>query len=243
MRSSIIGWLGTWAVAGATAATVACSGGSGASAGAQGDAGGAAAETGGPAVDAGGGAEGGGVEAAPAFPAAHPVVPQVVSGGTVMMHPKVVNVSFAGDPLEADIDAFATAMGTTTYWGDRVKEYGIATPQPSARIHDAFAPPATFDDADIQTWLQGRLDGTHAEYPAADADTIYVLYFPPGVSITNTAYGLGPSCGTSLAPSWHGYHSETTLPGEARARSTRSSPAATASPRTLRRRASSTSRR
>jgi hypothetical protein len=150
--------------------------------------------------------------AAGVYPAAHPAIPQVVSGGTVMTKPKVVNVSFAGDPLEADIDAFAASMGKTTYWGDRVKEYGIAPPIVSARIHDTYAPPATIDDAQIQTWLTSRLDGTHAEYPAPDANTIYTMYFPPGVSITNMAAGLPASCGTAANPTWHGYHGQTALP-------------------------------
>jgi hypothetical protein len=151
-----------------------------------------------PAVDA--------VAAAPVYPAAHPPIPRVISGGTLMTKPKVVHVSFAADPLEADIDAFATSMGKTTYWGDRVKEYGVAPPVPIARIHDAYAPPATIDDAQIKTWLVGRLDGSHPEYPAPDANTIYTLYFPPGVTITNMAAGLGASCGA-----WHGYHDQAQL--------------------------------
>ena len=46
----------------------------------------------------------------------------------MLTSPQIVNVSFAGDPLESDIDAFAQAMTTTSYWADRTAEYGIATP-------------------------------------------------------------------------------------------------------------------
>jgi hypothetical protein len=148
----------------------------------------------------------------PIYPASHPAIPQVVSGGTVMTAPKIVNVSFQSDPLESDIDTFAAAMATTTYWGDRTMEYGIAPLMPIARIHDTTANwPATVDDSAIQTWLASQLDGSNAAWPAVDENTIYALYFPPGVSITATSSGLPASCGTSTQPSWHGYHSETQL--------------------------------
>jgi hypothetical protein len=38
-------------------------------------------------------------------------------------------------------------------------------------------------DSDIQTWLSGLLMA--GKIPAPDADTLYVTYFPPGVSITD----------------------------------------------------------
>jgi hypothetical protein len=156
----------------------------------------------------------GGVEgSAPEYPAPHPAAPQVVTGGVIDSHPKIVSVSFAGDPLEADIDTFAAAIGTTTYWGDRTKEYGIAPLSPVGRIHDPTVWPASTDDSQIQAWLIGQLDDPDAGWPAADKDTIFALYFPPGVSITNHSQGLPASCGTPTAPTWHGYHDNVTLPG------------------------------
>ena len=67
------------------------------------------------------------------YPAFNPDFPQVVNGGTVMTNPKIVNVSFPSDPLQADIDAFSTAIGTTTYWGDCTAEYGIDFQNPRTR--------------------------------------------------------------------------------------------------------------
>jgi hypothetical protein len=197
-------WFGTSiAVAGVLAA---CSGGGAQGQGSTTGADGGSAGTGGSApLDGGtGGTAADGGDAAPLYPAPHGTYPVVVSGGTTMTTPKVVNVSFAGDPLEADIDAFATAMGKTTYWGDVVKEYGIGPLTPTARIHSTFAPPASFSDTDIQTWLVSQLDGTHPEFPAPDANTVYALYFPPGVTIDYN--GLGDSC-----TAFHGYHSDTSL--------------------------------
>jgi hypothetical protein len=171
------------------------------------------ATDGGPGQDASPSNDGSSADAGPTYPAPHPVAPQVVTGGVVDAQPKIVTVSFPNDPLEADLDTFATAIGKTTYWGDRTKEYGIAPLDPIGRIHDTTTWPATLDDAQIQTWLLGRIDGADAGWPAPDKNTIYALYFPPGVSITNQAQGLPPSCGTAIMPSWHGYHENVTLSG------------------------------
>jgi hypothetical protein len=149
------------------------------------------------------------------YPAFLPDAPQIQSGGTVLKTPKLVTVSFAGDPLESDIDTFVSAIDSTTYWGDEVKEYGIAPLVTTGRVHDPTAWPATITDGQIQTWLIGDLSGADGGTPAADAgwpaidpDAVYALVFPPDVSIVNGS----PSCGTATAPTWHGYHSNITLP-------------------------------
>ncbi len=149
-----------------------------------------------------------------------------------MINPKVVNVSFAGDPLEADIDAFALAMPMTTYWGDRTKEYLVAPITTAGRIHDPTVWPATVDNAQIQSWLVAQLEGgggagdagagdagagdagagdagagdaeAGGGWPAGDASTLVVLYFPPGVAITDAS--LGTSC-----TGFHGFHDNVTL--------------------------------
>jgi hypothetical protein len=153
------------------------------------------------------------------YPAFLPDAPQIQNGGTVMKTPKLVTVSFASDPLESDIDTLVTAIDSTTYWGDRVKEYGIAPLATMARIHDPTVWPSTLDDSQIQAWLIGNLGGADggttgvdAGWPTIDPSAIYALVFPPGVSITDKADGLPPSCGTATAPSWHGYHSNVTTP-------------------------------
>jgi hypothetical protein len=144
----------------------------------------------------------------PAYPAFTPPMPQILSGGSVLLQPSVVNVSFASDPLEGDIDIFAAAMGKTTYWGDRTKEYGIAALTVGPRIHDQTVWAATTDDTTIQTWLTGQLAGDAGlapGWPAPDKNTLYVLYFPPGVTVTMQG---GTSC-----VDFHGYHSNISLPG------------------------------
>jgi hypothetical protein len=127
--------------------------------------------------------------------------PQVEdSGGPVIAHPKIVPVSFPTDPLAGDIDVFSAAFASTTYWGDVVAEYGIAPAKPLTPIHVTTPVAATIDDSEIKTWLASELDGTHPEWPAPDADTLYVLYYPPGTTVTIQ--------GASSCVAFHGYHSE-----------------------------------
>jgi hypothetical protein len=158
--------------------------------------------SGGDASDDGGMQEGGDASGDGGFVvAAHPPPPQVTpSGGPVIANPKIVPVSFPMDPLAGDIDVFSAAFASTTYWGDVVAEYGIAPAKPLAPIHVTTPVGATIDDSAIKTWLASQLDGTHPEWPAPDKDTVYVLYYPPGTTVTS--YGMTSCVG------FHGYHSD-----------------------------------
>ena len=133
-----------------------------------------------------------------------PAPPQVVDlGGPVIAHPKIVPVSFPNDPLSADIDTFYAAFSSTTYWGDVTAEYAIAPAKTLAPVHVTTPADATIDDTQIQQWLASQLDGTHPEWPAPDADTLYALDYPPGTSIT--LYGATSCVG------FHGYHSQASV--------------------------------
>jgi len=142
------------------------------------------------------------------YPAPHPAIPTEVSGGTVMTAPKVVSVTFQNDPLETDIDTFVSSIAKTTYWGDRTMEYGVAPIVPAVRVHDTTTNwGASATDAQIQKWLAAQI-GQSSGLPAADENTLYSLYFPPGVTVVGP--GIGPSCGTN----WHGYHYSTLIGGQ-----------------------------
>jgi hypothetical protein len=85
-------------------------------------------------------------------------------------------------------------------------EYGVGPLRSGPHVHVLETVSSTITDLQIDAWLQGRLDGTHPEWPAPDGSTIYALYYPPGVTINSTYIG-SPSC-----VGWHGYHFDTKLP-------------------------------
>jgi hypothetical protein len=123
----------------------------------------------------------------PAFLPTNP--PQVVSlGGPVMASPKIVPIFFATDDpsTTAKIADFVAKVGQTKYWLANVAEYGggAATGLPPIQLTSADNPPATFDDSSIQLWLANKLNSNDPAFPAPDENTLYALFYPPGVTIT-----------------------------------------------------------
>ena len=148
------------------------------------------------------------------YPAPHPAMPQVVTlGGPVMKSPKFVIVTFAGDSLAPQIDAFADAVAASkTYWSGTTAEYGVGPVAKVTHITLNETPSSSLADSDVQAWLAQELTGPDAgvldggaPWPAPDGDTIYMVYYPDGVSI-----GLG---GETSCVQFYGYHGDFLLTG------------------------------
>jgi hypothetical protein len=136
------------------------------------------------------------------YPAPHPTMPLATSlGGPTMATPRFVPIVFSAEDRTADIGAFMKSIAASTYWSSIASQYGIGTPSAVDPIVVPETPASTITDADIITWLQGKLDGTHSDFGAADASSIYVIYYP---STTTINASFGSSCGF-----WGGYHAET----------------------------------
>jgi MYXO-CTERM domain-containing protein len=142
-----------------------------------------------------------------------PAVPAAIQahltyyGGPVISHVKVVQVNWnANVRFQSELAAFYTAVVNSRHM-DWLSEYNT----PSQTIgRGSFltsvvdpAPPTgtTVSDAKIQQEVQRLImDGT---VPAPDADTLYMVHFPPGVRITQ---GGSSSCQAFCA--YHGsFHS------------------------------------
>ncbi|HTR50125.1 MAG TPA: hypothetical protein VMJ10_05405 [Kofleriaceae bacterium] len=126
--------------------------------------------------------------------ATHQAAPQVQSGGgPVLASPKVQPIFFSTDSdAEATLEDLLHMMVGSTYWQAVGTEYGVGDLTVLPSIVSTDTPPTTDDD--LQTWL-----GT--QFPTPDPSTIYTVYLPMGVTLTE---GNSASC-TSFA----GYHSET----------------------------------
>jgi hypothetical protein len=137
------------------------------------------------------------------YPAPHPKMPLAVSsGGPVMKSPRFVPIVFSAEDRTSDIGAFMKAIAASTYWTSIATQYGVGTPSASSPIVVNETPAASITDSDIIAWLQDKLDGTHADFGAPDANAIYVVYYPDTTIIHQTS--LGDSCF-----SFGGYHYET----------------------------------
>jgi hypothetical protein len=144
------------------------------------------------------------------YPAPHPAAPQVITaGGPVLAMPKLVPVFFSNDgaTMVQQIADFVNKVGATQYWAATTSEYGVGPATAASTIMLNETAPTMLDDATIQTWLAGKLNGNDPAWPAADDNTIYLLHYPSGTSITlQTQNGTEASCTT-----FGGYHNSITL--------------------------------
>jgi hypothetical protein len=152
--------------------------------------------------------EGGGPDGSPDTPpdtgpfmeAPHPSPPVVMNaGGTVLATPKVVPVFFANDTAaQTDIEAFLTALAPSSYWAAVSMEYGVGALTIAPTVIATETPPTT--DTALQALITSHAGGTGG-WPASDANTIYAVFLPDGVTLT---MGGGTSC-----KDFGGYHDET----------------------------------
>ena len=192
---------------------------------ASGDDGAQAGESGGGGDDASGGAgssggggsssggAGDGAAAGGPYPAFVPTdPPQIITGGgPVLKSPKIVPVFFAGDDptTTASLADFVKKVGQTNYWAAASTEYGVgaATGLDPVNLTAADNPSGTIADSAIQSFLAGKLNANDPAFVTPDANTVYILFYPAGVTITMN----GGSTGTGSCVTFGGYHSSITL--------------------------------
>jgi hypothetical protein len=124
-------------------------------------------------------------DASEVYPAPHPAAPEEVNaGGAVLAHPKIVPITYDGDPYRAQIEAFIAKIGASGFWSTVTAEYGVGPATTGRPVHLAETAPAVFDDVDVKAWLTTKLDGTHPEFDPPDDETMYIVYFPQGTTYT-----------------------------------------------------------
>ncbi len=147
------------------------------------------------------------------YPAPHPAAPQVVNSfGPVLTAPEVYPVLFTSDDLgmRTKIKDFSNKVGPTTYWTQISQEYGVGalTSKPAIELDEVLTP--IIDDTQIQSWLAAKLNADDVLFPTPNANTLIVVYYPAGVSITlpDGQGGVTKSCQQG---GFGGYHSNLTL--------------------------------
>jgi hypothetical protein len=124
------------------------------------------------------------VEAA-ASSGSQPIPPQEVNlGGRVLAAPRIVPITYDGDPYRDQIEAFVTKLGASSFWHDVTAEYGVGPAVSGRPVHLAGPAPATIDDPQVKQWITSMLDGTHADFDPLDGNTMYAIYYPDGTTYT-----------------------------------------------------------
>jgi hypothetical protein len=140
------------------------------------------------------------------YPAFTPFIAQVVdNGGTVIDAPQISTVTWTSlDSQTATWESFDDAIATTSYWSTVTAEYGIGTGSAGSHIELTTAP--SFSSmTDIENFV-GQNAGSTWPPSTITSNTLYVIYLPPGLSITVPPYG--DACSNGI----EGYHDMTTTP-------------------------------
>jgi hypothetical protein len=119
-------------------------------------------------------------------------------GGPVLAAPSVHPVVFPGDAMQADIAAFTAKLGASAYWPAIGHEYGVGALSAAPVVVADEAAPASIDDTHVQAWIASKI--TSGLLPAPDRETFFVIYYPPGTTVTS---GAGTSCAE-----FYGYHGQ-----------------------------------
>jgi hypothetical protein len=153
---------------------------------------------------------------APANSSGHPALPQVVyQGGSLLAAPQIVNVTFVGDPLASQIQAFGASLTSSAWWDTVRSGYcqgsgGTCVGDGSSTMVElTTAAEATYTDSveggtsTLQQWLATALSSGQLPAPdtGATSNTVYAIYLPPTTTI---ALDGVQSC---TADGFGGYHS------------------------------------
>jgi len=123
------------------------------------------------------------------------------NAGPALAAPKIVTVTWQSDPNSAALQAFDDKLVASSWWSV-LKEYGVGAGTSAAAEHVVItaAPMSPWVDTDIDTWTQTNIgDPATSGWPAPDGNTMYVVYVPAAVNVTDPA---GSPC--------DGYHVELT---------------------------------
>jgi len=165
------------------------------------------------------------------YPAPHTAMPQVdYNGGRILANPEVVTITFAGDDptLVGRFQQFDDTITQTPWWTAVSSEYcdstkaciGMGTSGGHVVVQDPPASSYTDSSTGAPSTLQdfiklhvgsgtegdaGSPDGGFVpDFPPANDNILYVIYFPTGVTITLD--------GDASCSSFGAYHNTTILP-------------------------------
>ncbi len=137
------------------------------------------------------------------YPAMHHPLPQIEKGpGPLLDQMKIINVTFGTDANIATYDAFATAIGSTTWWQKTLTPYGISPGvlSMSVSLTDAISG-MTMTQAQVESYLAQQVES--GALPPPDAETLYAVYPPQGLTV-NVPNGTSTAASCAELDGYHG---------------------------------------
>jgi hypothetical protein len=142
------------------------------------------------------------------YPSNHQPIPVLTNPamGPVLASPKIVTITFTGDPRRDSLRAFDDALLGTAWWTSAIGGIGVGAGAGGGHVEmdRPWGNASTVYDSDIQALIQnGIQNGT---LPRPDSGTIYALYFDSSVTV---AMGTPTQSGGLSCDSFCGYHAAT----------------------------------
>ncbi len=133
-----------------------------------------------------------------------PIPPLPYNGGPVLQNVELFTLSYDGDPLQAQRDAYGDWVVSSAWYADVASEYGPG-PGTNHNVHLSGAAPTSRGDSEVQSLIADLIaDGGLPPPVPTDGgapNQLYMIHFPPQTTISSL--GLGTSC-----QSYCGYHSD-----------------------------------
>lgn len=137
-----------------------------------------------------------------------PPAPQVYAGtNRIIAAPHVVPIFFKNDLLQTSLMSFVQSYMSSSMSWQVLADYGVGRGTVGNAVVLSTTLPATITDTDITNLIVSSVQA--GTLPTADASTVYLIYFPNGVTITR---GSDSSC-----REFEGYHNAVTFPDTSKA--------------------------
>jgi hypothetical protein len=139
--------------------------------------------------------------APPFVPVSPPPLAQVPNhGGPVVASPHIITLSWQGDPIGANFEAFDDWMVTSSFWKATMVEWGVGPGVHAASYRAPSPAPSTLDEVAIDNLITTA--AASGLIPSPSPSNIYTVYPPSGTTVTE----LGAYTG---CVDFQGYHSIT----------------------------------
>lgn len=149
------------------------------------------------------------------YPAFAVDMPQIAKNqGAVLSAPVIATITWATDTNEPTWEAFDDAIGASSYWNATTSEYGVGVATSGANNHVRMQQPlaSTLSYDDLQSYIIAKLQAADLDggvdasgdggapdptWPAPtldgqnNAQTIYSLFVPSNVDVTDPGSGMG----------------------------------------------------
>jgi hypothetical protein len=128
-----------------------------------------------------------------------PPFPQIPNnGGPVIASPEIVTITWDGDPIGPDLEAFDDWMVPSAFWKTLMAEWGVGPGAHSKSMRIPTAAPASLFDADVHKIITDAVAA--GTIPPPNGSRIYTVYPPSGTDVFMSA-------GVKGCETFQAYHS------------------------------------